>query len=72
MKSILKIMMLPVAAALLFTACTKETSEVRLDPAVGTNKVFNITSNSATVTGFIVAEGDGFTTRGVCWAKQAL
>ncbi len=70
MRSILKVMMLPVAAVLILTGCTKETSEVRLDPAVGTTKVFNITSNSATVTGFVVSEGDGFTTRGVCWAKQ--
>jgi hypothetical protein len=67
MKSILKIMMLPVAAVLILTGCTKETSEIRLDPALGTNKVFNVTSNSATVTGFVVAEGDGFTERGICY-----
>ena len=58
MKSILRIMMLPVAAALLFTACTKETSEVRLDPELGTTKVSNITSSTAIVTGYIVAEGE--------------
>jgi hypothetical protein len=67
MKSILKIMMFPVAAVLLITGCTKETSEIRLDPALGTTKIFNVTSNSATVTGFVVAEGDGFTERGVCY-----
>lgn len=60
-------MMLPVAAVLILTGCTKETSEIRLDPALGTNKVFNLTSNSATVTGFVVAEGDGFTERGICY-----
>ena len=70
MRSIMRIMMIPVAAVLLITACTKETSEIRLDPALGTTKVFNITSNSATVTGFVVAEGAGFTTRGVCWSKE--
>lgn len=70
MKSILKIMMLPVAAVLLLASCTKETSEIRLDPSLGTTRVFNITSNSATVTGFVVAEGDGFTTRGICYDKQ--
>ncbi len=70
MKSILRIMMLPVAAVLIVTGCTKETSEIRLDPALGTNKVFNITSNSATVTGFVVAEGDGFTERGICYDVQ--
>ncbi len=60
-------MMLPVAAVILITSCTKETSEIRLDPALGTTKVFDITSNSATVTGFVVAEGDGFTEKGVCY-----
>ena len=70
MKSILRIMMLPVAAALLFTACTKETSEVRLDPELGTTKVSNITSSTAIVTGYIVAEGEGFTEKGVCYDKS--
>ncbi len=70
MESIFRIMMLPVAAAILLAGCTKETSEVRLDPKLGTTKVFDITSNSATVTGFVVAEGDGFLTRGVCYDKQ--
>ena len=44
MKSILKIMMLPVAAVLILAGCTQETSEIRLDPKLGTTKVFNITS----------------------------
>lgn len=70
-KSIFKLMMLPVAAVLLVTGCTKETSEIRLDPALGTTKVFNVTSNAATVTGFVVAEGDGFTERGVCYDIEA-
>jgi hypothetical protein len=70
MKSIFRIMMLMVAAAILIAGCTKETSEVRLDPKLGTTKVSDITSNSATVTGFVVAEGDGFLTRGVCYDKQ--
>jgi len=67
MRSIIRIMMLPVAVAILLAACTKETSEVRLDPKLGTTKVFNITSSSATVIGFVVAEGDGFTEKGVCY-----
>lgn len=67
MKSIFRIMMLPVAAVLILTGCTKETSEVRLDPELGTNKVFNITSSTAIVTGFVVAEGEGFTEKGVCY-----
>ncbi len=60
-------MMLPVAAAILLAGCTKETSEIRLDPTLATTKVFNVTSNSATVIGFVVAEGDGFTEKGVCY-----
>ena len=64
-------MMLPVAAAVLFAGCTKETSEIRLDPKLGTTKVFAITSNSATVVGFVVAEGDGFTEKGVCYDTEA-
>jgi len=64
-------MMLTVTAAILLAGCTKETSEVRLDPTLGTTKVFDITSNSATVTGFVVAEGDGFTEKGVCYDLEA-
>lgn len=62
--------MLPVAAALIFIGCTKETSDVRLDTALGTNKVFDIKSDSATVTGFVIAEGDGITERGVCYDTE--
>lgn len=60
-------MMLPVAAAILLAGCTKETSEVRLDPSLATTKVLDVTSNSATVIGFVVAEGDGFTEKGVAY-----
>lgn len=71
MRSIFRMMMLTVAAVILIAGCTKETSEVRLDPKLGTTKVFSITSNSATVVGFVVAEGDGFTERGVCYDTEA-
>ena len=60
-------MMLPVAAAILFAGCTKETSNVRLDPQLATAKITSITSNSAMVQGFVVAQGDGFTERGICY-----
>lgn len=70
MKAIMKIMVFPVAVMLILAGCTKETSEIRLDPKLGTTKVFNVTSNSATVTGFVVAEGQGFTTRGICYDKM--
>lgn len=59
---------------LLFAAalgsCTQEMSEVRLDPQVGTSDQMNITSDSATVVGFIVAQGDGFTERGICYSTE--
>lgn len=53
--------------ALFFAACTKEMSEVRLDSKVATTQTQNVTSNSATVTGFIVAEGAGLSEKGVCY-----
>ena len=66
-KSIFKMMMLPVAAAIIFAGCTKETSDVRLDPQLATAKISSITSNSAMVQGFVVAQGDGFTEKGICY-----
>ena len=66
-KSIFKMMMLPVAAAIIYAGCTKDTSDVRLDPQLATAKINNITSNSATVEGFVVAQGDGFTEKGICY-----
>ncbi len=60
-------MMVPVAAAILFAGCTKDTSDVRLDPKLGTAKISGITSNSALVEGFVVAQGDGFTEKGICY-----
>lgn len=55
------------SASIIFASCTKETSDVRLDPTLSTSQTFGITSNSATVVGFVIAEGDGFTERGVCY-----
>lgn len=60
-------MMVPVAAAIVFAGCTKDTSDVRLDPKLGTAKISSITSNSAIVEGFVVAQGDGFTEKGICY-----
>ncbi|MFV0375948.1 MAG: hypothetical protein ACK5JD_01455 [Mangrovibacterium sp.] len=53
------------------SSCTQDMSEVRLDPQVGTTNQMNITSESAIVTGFIVAQGDGFSERGICYSTQA-
>jgi len=58
-----------VALAVIFASCTKETADVKLDPQLATSQVYNIGSDSATVIGFIVAEGEGFTERGICYDK---
>lgn len=58
-------------ASIIVASCTKEMSEVRLEPTLSTSQTFNITSDSATVVGFVVAEGDGFTERGVCYNTSA-
>ena len=71
MKSIYRMMMLPAAMALILAACTKETSEVRLDTTLATAKVSSITSSSAVVEGFVVAQGDGITEKGICYDKAA-
>jgi len=58
-------------ASIVVASCTKEMSEVRLEPTLATSETFNVTSDSATVVGFVVAEGDGFTERGVCYNTSA-
>lgn len=60
-------MALFVAAALIIAACTKEGSDVRLDPKLSTSEVLNLSWDSATVVGFVVAAGPGFTERGICY-----
>jgi len=55
------------AAVVIFSACTEETADVRLEPTLETANTLNITSDSATVVGYVIAEGDGFTERGVCY-----
>lgn len=59
------------AAVVLFSACTEKTADVRLDPQITTSQVLSIKSDGATVIGFIVAAGDGFSERGVCYDKAA-
>ncbi len=55
------------AATIIISACTKEMSEVRLEPTLSTSNLMHVTSDSAIVVGFVVAQGDGFTERGVCY-----
>jgi hypothetical protein len=66
-----RFMAILVTATILIASCTKEMSEVRLAPTLSTSKTLNITSDSATVVGFVVAQGDGFTERGVCYSTSA-
>lgn len=70
-KSIFKTMAFLVTATIFIVSCTKEMSEVRLQPTLSTSQTFNITSDSATVVGFVVASGDGFSERGVCYNTSA-
>ncbi|NOU46743.1 MAG: SusF/SusE family outer membrane protein [Bacteroidales bacterium] len=69
--SILKIFSVLVITALLAVSCTKENPDVKLDPKLSTSQVFDVTSDSATVVGFVVAGSDGFTERGVCYNTAA-
>lgn len=70
-KTIYKLMVLLVMAVALFAACTEETANVRLEPTLATSNTLNVTSDSATVVGYVIAEGDGFAERGVCYSKSA-
>lgn len=56
-----------VTASIIFGACTKEQADVKLDSTLSTSQVSNVKSDSATVIGFVVAEGDGFTEKGICY-----
>jgi len=60
-----------VLAAMFFAACTDDISDVRLDPQLATTQSSNVTSSTATVVGFVVAERDGFTEKGICYSTQA-
>jgi hypothetical protein len=60
-----------VTGAILFASCTDDTSDIRLDPKLAITQSSNVTSGSATVVGFIVAQGDGFTEKGICYSTQA-
>ena len=66
--SIFKIMAVLVALAFIFVMCAKETANVKLDPKITTSHYSNVKWDSATVYGFVVAAGSGFTERGICYA----
>lgn len=68
MKNIIKYSLLSfLMGTMIFVGCTKEEEELRLDPTLSTMRVQNIGSDSAMITGFVVAEGDGFTEKGVVY-----
>jgi starch-binding outer membrane protein SusE/F len=66
-KNLSRIIAVLALATIFLAACTKEDPDVRLDPKLSTSQYSDVTSNSAKVTGFVVAAGEGFTERGVCY-----
>ncbi len=70
-KSYFNIIGILVASMLLFAACEEQNELVKLDPKLVTWQLSNITSNSAKASGYVIAEGDGFTERGICWNTTA-
>lgn len=65
-KSIYRILAVLFTATIFFAACTKE-EDVKLAPKLSTAQLLNVTSDGATVVGFVIAQGDGFTEKGVCY-----
>jgi len=70
-KTLYRILAVLVTATMLFSACTKETADVKLDPALATTQSLKITASSATVVGYVIAEGDGYNEKGICYNTAA-
>ncbi|MDO9255793.1 MAG: hypothetical protein Q7U54_09805 [Bacteroidales bacterium] len=66
-KSIYRILAVLFTAVIFFTACTKDDQDVKLAPKLSTAQLLSVTSDGATVVGFVIAQGDGFVERGVCY-----
>jgi hypothetical protein len=66
-KSIYRILAVLFTTTIFFAACTKEDPDVRLDPKLSTAELIDVTSDGATVVGFVIAQGDGFAEKGVCY-----
>ncbi len=66
-KTLYRILAVLVTANIFFAACTKETANVKLSPALATSQTQNVKSDAATITGFVIAEGDGFVEKGVVY-----
>lgn len=69
-KTLYHLMAVLVTATILFAACTKEKSNVRLSPTLASTQTLNIKSDAATIVGFVVAEGDGLVEKGVCYSTS--
>lgn len=63
------LLILFLGGAVMFS-CTKDIEDVRLDPTVETAELLELTSNSAKVVGFVVAQGSGFTERGIAYNTE--
>ncbi len=57
------------ASLMLIASCKKE-DPIKLDAQLETWEISNVTSTTADVSGFVVAEGDGFTENGICWSTS--
>ncbi len=62
-----RILALFAVVIMLLASCTKETANTRLASKLYTAQVMGITSDSATVQGYVVAVGSGLTEKGVCY-----
>ncbi len=71
-KTFYKILAVLVTATILFVSCTEDTADVKLEQKLATSQLLNVTSSAATVVGFVIAEGDGFTEKGVCYNTSTL
>jgi len=70
-KTFNKILAIFFTSTIFFAACTKDNQDVKLDPQLATTQVFNIKSDAATVIGFVIASGDGFIEKGICFNTAA-
>ncbi|MCF6183424.1 MAG: SusF/SusE family outer membrane protein [Bacteroidales bacterium] len=71
MKKVLKyniVASLVIVIALL-ASCTKDLTQVKLEPEIETSQVEDISSYTAVITGFVVASGDGYSEKGICYNK---
>jgi hypothetical protein len=57
-------------ASIIIAACTKEEDNVTLAPTLTTSNYTDLKSDSVTVVGFVVAQGGGFTEKGVCYSTS--